>query len=99
MSVDKVERNDLKISDSLVSHYNFSKQQNLRHHSLTRVQPLAQFPSALDSTRAIAYVFARAKTKRLEAWTCEVYVELETFVCAQSDCKYRRHDRTDYHPY
>ena len=29
------------------------------------------------------------------AW--EVYVEREKFVCAQSDYKYRCHDRTDYH--
>ena len=42
-------------------------------------------------------IFVRAKAKRPKAWTCDVYVKREKFVCAQSDYKYRRHDRTDYH--
>ena len=37
------------------------------------------------------------KAKRLKAWTCEAYVKREKFVCTQSDYKYSRHDRTDYH--
>ena len=53
--------------------------------------------SAFESTRAIANVIVRTKTKRLKAWTCEAYVKREIFVCAQSDYKYCRHDRTDYH--
>ena len=84
-------------SDLLVSHFDCSKQHNLRQFSLTRVQPCVQAPSACESTRAIANVFVRAKDKRLRAWTCEAYVRREKFVCAQSDYKYRRHDRTDYH--
>ena len=84
------------ISDLLVSHYDCFKQHNLRQFSLTRVQPCAQAPSAFESTRAIVNVFVRAKAKRLKAWTCEAYVKRGKFVCAQSDYKYRRHDRTDY---
>ena len=96
-SPDHVDPHDPHISDLLVSHYDCSKQHNLRQFSLTRVQPCAQAPSAFESTRAIVDVFVRAKAKRLKAWTCEAYVKREKFVCAQSDYKYRRHDRTDYH--
>ena len=70
---------------------------NLRQFSLSRVQPYSQAASSFESTRAIVNVFVRAKTKRPKAWTCEAYVKREKFVCAQSDYKYRRHDRTDYH--
>ena len=38
-SSDIVEANDPHISDLLVSHYDCSKQHNVRHFSLTRVQP------------------------------------------------------------
>ena len=96
-SPDHVDPNDPHISDLLVSHYDCFKQHNLRQFSLTRVQPCTQAPSAFESTRAIVDVFVRAKAKRLKAWTCEAYVKREKFVCAQSDYKYRRHDRTDYH--
>ena len=96
-SSDHVDPNDPHISDLLVSHYDCSKQHNLRQFSLTRVQPCVQAPSAFETTRAIVNVFVRAKAKRLRAWTCEAYVKREKFVCAQSDYKYRRHDRTDYH--
>ena len=94
-SSDHVDPNDPHISDLSVSHYDCSKQHNLRQFSLTRVLPCAQAPSAFDSTRAIVNVFVRAKAKRLKAWNCEAYVKREKFVCAQSDYKYRRHDRTD----
>ena len=94
-SSDHVDPNDLHISDLLVSQYDCSKQHNLRQFSLTRIQPCSQASSSFESTRAIVNV--RAKYKRLKAWTCELYVKREKFVCAESDCKYRRHDRTDYH--
>ena len=72
---DHVDPNDPHISDLLVSHYDCSKQHNLRQFSLTRVQPCVQAPSAFESTRAIVLVFVRAKAKRLKAWTCEAYVK------------------------
>ena len=96
-SPDQVDPNDPHISDLLVSHYDCSKQHNLRQFSLTRVKPCAQAPSSLESTRAIANVFVRAKAKHHKAWTCEAYVKREKLVCAQSDYECRRHDRTDYH--
>ena len=96
-SSDHVDPNDCHISDLLVSHYDCSKQQNLGQFSLTRVQPCSRAPSSFESTRAIVNVFVRANAKRLRAWTCETYVERKKFVCAQSDYKHRRHDRTDYH--
>ena len=89
--------NDPHISDLLVSHYDCSRQNNLRQFSLTRVKPCSQAPSSLEYTRVLADVYVRAKAKRLKAWTCEAYIKKERFVCAQSDYKYRRHDRTDYH--
>ena len=98
-SSDHVNPKGPHISDLLVSHYDCSKQHNLRHISLTRVQPCSQAPSSFESTRAIVNVFVRAKAKRLKARTCEAYVKPEKFVCAQSDYKYRCHDRTDYHQY
>ena len=96
-SFDHVDPSDPHISDLLASHYDCSKQHILRQFSLPRVPPCAQAPSAFESTLAIVNVFVRAKAKRLKAWTCEAYVKREKFVCAQSDYKYRRHDRTDYH--
>ena len=81
----------------MVSHFDDSKQHIIRQFSLTRVQNSAQAPSVLESTRAISNVFVRAKAKRLKAWTCEAYFKCEKFVCAQSDYKYRRQDRTDCH--
>ena len=68
-STDIVEPNDPHFSDLLVSHYECSNQPNLRQFSLTRVQPCAQAPASLESTRAIANVFVRAKVQRLKAWT------------------------------
>ena len=96
-SSDHVDPNDPHFSDLLVSLYDCSKQHNLRQFSLRRVQPCSQAPSCFESTRAIVNVFVRAKAKRFKAWTCEAYVKREKFVCAQSDYKYCRHDRTDYH--
>ena len=80
----------------MVPQYDCSKH-NLRQFSLTRVQPSAQALSSLERTRAIATVFVLAEAKRLRAWTCEAYVQQEKFVCAQSDSKYPRHNRTDYY--
>ena len=54
-------------------------------------------PSFLESIRAIAKVFVRARAKRLKACTCEASVKREKFVFAQSDYQYCRHDRTDCH--
>ena len=96
-SSDQVDPNDHHISDLLVSHYDCSKQHNLGQFSLTRVQPCSQAPSSFESTRAIVNVFVRAQAKRLKAWTREAYVKRGNFVCAQSEYKYRRHDRTYYH--
>ena len=96
-SSDHVDPNDPHISDLLVSHYDCSKQHNLRQFSLTRVQSCSQAPSSFESTRAIVNVFVRAKAKRLKACTCEAYVKREKFVSAQSDYKYRRHDGTENH--
>ena len=81
----------------LVSHYDCSKQHNLQQFRLTRVQPCSQAPYSFESTRAIVNVFVRAKANCLEAWTCGAYVKRKKIVCAQSDYKYRRHDRIDYH--
>ena len=59
-SSDHVDPNDPHISDLLVSHYDCSKQHNLRQFSLTRVQPCVQASSAFETTRAIVNVFVRA---------------------------------------
>ena len=94
---DFIEPDDPNISKLLVSHYDCSKQNNLRQFSLTRVQACEQAPSSLEHTRTIADIYVRAKATRLKAWICDAKTKRERFVCAQSDYKYRRHDRTDYH--
>ena len=78
-STDIVEPNDPYFSDLLVSHYDCSKQHNLRQFSITRVHSCVQAPSAFESTRA--NVFVRAKAKGLKAWTCEAYVKCEDRLC------------------
>ena len=81
----------------MVSHYDCSKQHTFRQFGLTRVKPCVEAPSDLTSTRAIANVFVRAKAKRHKVWTYKAYLKGKNFICAQSDYKYRVHDRTDYH--
>ena len=51
-STDIVEPYDPHISDLSASHFDCSKQHNLRQLSLTRVQPCAQAPSVLESLKA-----------------------------------------------
>ena len=80
-SSDHVDPNDPHISDLLISHYDCSKQHNLRQFSLTRVQPCSQAPSSFESTRAIVNVFVRTKAKHLKPWTCEAYVKRENKIC------------------
>ena len=80
-----IEPNDPHISDLSVSHYDCSKQNNLRQFMLTRVQTCEQAPSSLEYTRVIANVYVRSKAKRLTASTCEAYTKRERFVCAQSN--------------
>ena len=58
-SSDHVDPNGTHISDLLVSHYDCSKQHNLRQFSLTRVQTCSQAPSSFENTRAIVNVFVR----------------------------------------
>ena len=94
---DFIESDDPNISKLFVSHYDCSKQNNLRQFSLTRVQACEQAPSSIEHTRTIANIYVRAKATRLKAWICNARTKRERFVCAQSDYKYRRHDRTDYH--
>ena len=52
--------NDPNFSDILHSHYDSSKQHNLRQFSLSRVQPCAQALSALETSLAIFDVFVHA---------------------------------------
>ena len=72
---DVVKPNDPHPSDLLVSHYDCTKQPNLRQFSSIRVQPCAQASSTFEGTRAMAIVYVRAKAKRLKAWTTEAYVK------------------------
>ena len=94
---DFIESDDPNISKLLVSHYDCSKQNNLRQFSLTRVQACEQAPSSLEHTRTIADVYVRAIATRLKAWICDAKTTRERLVCAQSDYRYRRHDRTDFY--
>ena len=81
----------------MVSQYYCSKQHDLLQFIWTPEKTCCQTPTSLESTRAFAKNFVRAKAKCLKAWTCGAYVKREKFVCAQSDYNYPRHDRTNYH--
>ena len=88
---------DPNISNLNVAHYDCSIQNNLRQFSITQVKPCTQAPSGLESTRAIAKVYVRAKAKRIKAWQCISRIKQEKFICSQTDVKWRRQDKTHYH--
>ena len=74
---DYIESDDPNISKLLVSHYDCSKQNNLRQFSLTRVQACEQAPSSIEHTRTIAEIYVRAKATRLKARICNARTKLE----------------------
>ena len=51
---------DPRITKLLASHYDCSKQYNLRQFSLTRVQECTQAPSEIEHTRVLASVYVES---------------------------------------
>ena len=92
-----ISADDPSISNLNVAHYDCAIQNNFRQFSITQVKPCTQAPSGLESTRAIAKVYVRAKAKRIKAWRCESRIKREKFICSQTDVKWRRQDKTHYH--
>ena len=54
---------DRRFTQLVATHYDCSKQYNLRQSSLTRVQKCNKAPSETEYTRIFALVFIRAKAK------------------------------------
>ena len=95
-SSDHVDPNDRHISDLLISHYDCSKQHNLRQFSLTRVQPCSQAPSSFEVLALWKMFLSVPKLNVSKLGPAKHTLNVKN-VCAQSDYKYRRYDRTDYH--
>ena len=87
-----------RITQPLATHYECSKQNNVRHFSFTRVQKSNQAPAEIEWTGTLASVFCFAKAKRIEAFRCFTTIQKTRVFCAQgAHDKKIRHDRMDYH--
>ena len=75
---------DFRITQLLVTHYNRSRQYNLEHFSLGRVQNCTQATCEYDCARTFASVFIPPKTITIAAFRyCSTSRETRVF-CAQS---------------
>ena len=92
-----VSPDDLRITKLLASHYDCSKQYNLRQFSLTRVQECNQAPSEIEHSRVLVSVYIKAKAKRIKAFRCVARVQKSRAYCAQGGRKYFHHDRKDWY--
>ena len=75
--------------------YACSKQCNLRHISLTRVQECTQASSEIEHARVIASFHIKGEAKRISAFRCVAKVQKSRAFCAQGGRKEFRHDRMD----
>ena len=85
---------DPNITNLMVSHYDFAKQQHLRQFNLLNVEQCTEAPSDIKLASVKARVFVRAKAKRIKAFKCVAYAKKERKICFQGSVKYRRVDRT-----
>ena len=93
-----VSPDDPRITKLLASHYDCSKQYNLRQFSLFRVQECTQATSEKENARVFSSVYIKVKVKRIKAFRC--VTDLQKIVvpyCAQGGQKNFRHDRMDWH--
>ena len=85
---------NLNITNLMVSHYDCTKQQNLRQFDLLNVKQCTEAPSDIKHASVKARVYVRAKAKRIKAFKCVAYAKKERKICFQGSVKYRRVDRT-----
>ena len=82
------------ITNLIVSHYDCTKQHNLRQFNLLNVKQCTEAPSDIQHASVKARVYVRAKAKRIKAFKCVAYAKKERKICFQGSLKYRRVDRT-----
>ena len=85
---------DLNIKNLMISHYDCTKQHNLRQFNLLNVKQCTEAPSDIKHANVKARVYVRAKAKRIKAFKCVAYAKKERKICFQGSVKYRRVDRT-----
>ena len=85
---------DPNITNLMVSHYDCTKQHNLRQFNLLIVKQCTEVPFDIKHASVKARVYVRAKTKRIKAFKCVAYAKKERKICFQGSVKYRRVDRT-----
>ena len=96
-NTNEVKPEDPNISNLIVSHYDCSKQHNLRQFNLLNVQSCHQAPSNIQHTRTQATVYVRAKAKRIKAFKCEAYVKTHRQYCTRPKDSIYRTDRMDWY--
>ena len=85
---------DPNITNLMVSHYDCSKQHNLRQFNSLNVKQCTEDPSDIKHASVKARVYVRAKVKRIKAFKCVAYAKKERRICFQGSVEYRRVDRT-----
>ena len=97
-SENHISEQDPNVLNFMVSHYDCTKQNNLRQFSLLNVEPCKQAPSDIQHTKTQETVCVRAKAKRIKAFKCEAYVKTEKVWCSQTFSSSRRYDRLQWEP-
>ena len=93
-----IQPDDPTITQLLATHYDCSKQYNLRQFSLTRVQKCTQTDSEIEYTRTYALVVNRPKAKKLKIFRRSATIQKTRVFCAQgAQDNYYRHYRMDWH--
>ena len=77
----------------MVSHFDCTKQHNLRQIILLNVKRCTEAPSDIKHASVKARVYVRTKAKRIKAFKCVAYAKKERKFCFQGPVKYRRVDR------
>ena len=89
---------DFWITQLQATHYNCSKQNNLRQFFLTLLEKCNQAPTEIEKTRTFASVFFRAKAKKVKAFRCSTAIQKTRVFCAQGAYdKCYRSDRVNWH--
>ena len=98
ISVLLIQPDDPTFTQLLATHYDCSKQYNLRQFSSTRVQKCTQTDSEIEYTRTYASVVNRPKAKKLKIFRRSATIQKTRVFCAQGaqDNYYIRY-RMDWH--
>ena len=85
---------DPNITNLMVPQYDCKKQHNLRQFNHLNVKQCIEAPSNIQHASVQAWVYVRAKAKRIKAYKCVAYAKNERKICFQCSVKYRRVGRT-----